>query len=76
MADICMSKLTFFRGHGETLLKSGFGERGHTFFFFLLHWIFVAACRFSLVVVSRNFFLSVVLRLLTAVASLAAKVGL
>ena len=33
MADICMSKLTFFRGHGETL-KSGFGERGHFFFFF------------------------------------------
>ena len=34
VADICMSKLTFFRGDGETLLKSGFGQRGHTFFFF------------------------------------------
>ena len=65
MADICMSKLTFFRGHGETL-KSGFGERGH-FFFFFLHWIFAAACRFSPVVVSGSFFLGVVLRLLSAV---------
>ena len=77
VADICMSKLTFFRGDGETLLKSGFGQRGHTFFFFfLLHWIFVAACRFSPVVVSGSFFLGVLLGFLTAMASLAGKVGL
>ena len=31
VADICMSKLTFFRGDGETLLKSGFGERDTLF---------------------------------------------
>ena len=41
-----------------------------------MHWVFVAACRFSPVVVSRGHSLVAVLRLLIAVASLAAEQGL
>ena len=41
-----------------------------------MHWVFVAACRFSPVVVSRGQSLVAVLRLLIAVASLAAEQGL
>ena len=37
----------------------------------LLYWVFVAACRLSVVAASRGYSLVVVLRFLTAVASLA-----
>ena len=40
------------------------------FIYFWLHWVFVAACRLSLVEESGGYALDAVLRLLTAVASL------
>ena len=47
------------------------------FFLFLgVHWVFVAACRFSLVVVSRGYSLAAVLGLLIAAASPLAGQGL
>ena len=51
----------------------------HSFFLILVlgvHWVFVAACRFSLVVVSRGYSLAAVLGLLIAVASPVAEQGL
>ena len=42
------------------------------YFYFLLHWVFVAVCRLSLVAVSRGLLLFIVMgRLLIAVVSLA-----
>ena len=44
--------------------------------YFWLHWVFVAVLRLSLVAASGGYSLAVVLRLLTAVASLVAEHGL
>ena len=46
------------------------------FIYFWLHWVFVAACRLSLVAASGGFFFDSVCGPLTAVASLAAEHGL
>ena len=43
------------------------------YYFFWLYWVFIAACRLSLLVVSWGYSLVTTLRLLVAVASLVAQ---
>ena len=65
VSECTMSKLTFYC---TIFLK--------VFFPSWLCWVFIAACRLSLVVVSRGYSLAVMLRLLIAVANLVAEHGL
>ena len=46
------------------------------FTYFWLHWVFVAVCRHSLVVVNEDYSLIAMHRLLSAMASLVASQGL
>ena len=48
----------------------------YLFTYFWLHWVFIVACRLSLVEVNRGYPLVVMLRLLTALANLIAEHGL
>ena len=61
-------------GHG--LAKCSPWAKFGPHLFFWLHWVFIAALRFSLVVASRGCSLVVVHRLLIAMASLVAEQGL
>ena len=63
-------------GHGLAKCSPWAKFGPHLFFFLWLHWDFIAALRFSLVVANRGCSLAVVHRLLIAVASLVAEQGL